>query len=67
MEHACEPIVRVDRRQHPDVVTACGELIRESFNMGQNTAWVRVGIGANQAYSHGFRVAAPAVLRGLRQ
>ena len=52
MEHASQPVVRVDRRQHPDVMTAAAKLFRECLDMSENTARIRVGIGGYQTYAH---------------
>jgi hypothetical protein len=52
MEHACKPVVGVDRRQHPDLVTAPAKLLRKRLNMSEDATRVRVGIGANQTYAH---------------
>jgi hypothetical protein len=52
MEHASEPVVGVDRRQHPDLVTAPAKLLRKRLYMSEDTTRVRVGIGANQTYAH---------------
>jgi hypothetical protein len=52
MKHAIEPIVRVDRRQHPDFVTTPAELLRKRLDVSEDTSRVRVGIGADKSYAH---------------
>jgi hypothetical protein len=52
MKHACKPVVGVDRRQYPDFVSASPELLCQLLDMGKDTTWVRVGIGADQTYAH---------------
>jgi hypothetical protein len=52
MKHAAEPIVGVNRRQHPDVMASLQKLLRQGFYVGENPSRVRVGIRGNQSYAH---------------
>jgi hypothetical protein len=52
VQQAGEPVVAVDRRQHPDFVTASAELLRQRLDVSEDTARVRVGVGADQTYAH---------------
>jgi hypothetical protein len=61
MEHTCQPVVGIDRRQHPDLVPAPAKLVRERLDMSEDTARVRVGIGANKSYAHLFSLAVEPV------
>ena len=53
MKHASEPVVGIDRCQHPDLVAALSKLVSEGFDMSEDTARVRVGVGADETYAHG--------------
>ena len=55
MEYASEPVVRIDRRQYPDLVTAAAKLFRKGLDVSEDTARVRVGVGADQTYAHNVK------------
>jgi hypothetical protein len=60
MEHSCQPVVGIDRRQYPDIVPALAKLTGELFDMREDAAGVGVGVRANKSYAHPRRVAGRA-------
>jgi hypothetical protein len=52
VQDATEPIGRVDRREHADVVAPPEELLRERLDVPVDAAWIAPGVWRDESYTH---------------